>query len=1003
MAKREKARLATESQVGQRVASRILALVRDELSFIWLALLAFLVLNVSVPWDGFSALKLPGGNPSDFIGVLWQVQGAALGLSLAVVLFVFQSVHGNRLGGSLREFAEETWLFPIFYAGLVGLILDGLVLLGVGRDAPGGWAASWAVIWAAATAVGLGFLFVFTIRAIDPRALHQLRLRRAKRAIGQEIEGLILRRIALVLLDRFCKEHSIEYVSMFGRPQPQSILLRAKRDGIVRDIRLRRLRMLALDAVGRGIQSPALHVELGSAVRVGTELVSIDPRYRTGHRKLLHGFRIKRRQQDEFSSVIEGLHDEALVAIRTPSPSTYAAISDLYEHMLLVLPETWARYGQQYVDGIAGGATPFEFTSQDLLERQLYEEMTQAVGSGSRDIAHDALDLPIIVAQRALELRALALTKRMISLWVAARRAMLHNADDRDVRGLLEWSWLRMSEYALRPESQITEEASSRESQELGRDLLLQVWDGYAALCKSILDIRPRDTELLTEINAVWDQPLRHWNPEHRDPQPWQVDFAEGRGDPAESIARMRAEVAENERQIDLKRDIVDWRALHRFGLLFWVLRNVRERGDNERWAPAWRTFAGYFGDVAQLAEILDKGIQADWEDRGRWSVWVMDAAPRREFGGIAVDFEFVQTFVVLALALVAPDGPPPQIEPLKFGRGRLEDPRRTVEDIIAIENLAPLLPADRLPERAELLIAALRDMQAKQKAREEQALIDADLDPALLQKFRDSLRSAWRTARSLRAAFSASNAVEAVTGNLGESCGSQVKRWLPKGLFTQEPSVHGLEHTAEEYGRSLAGWEWKALMRAADKALVDEVTGDTSPAERLRAAIAELRGAGYGASLVVMPIDWEIFQALDLAPARDRGGDQAGPNWLEEEEGRSSFVGTVDSVPVLDHQHVPDGSVYVFDLARFARFRELDVQDPPGPVRVEIKDYDETAIRQLVAAGRINFEEELTDEEQVRMIQQRVSLDAVYPFEIVVVDPAAARRVLVDLRGTEE
>ncbi len=179
MARREKARLATEPRYlrfRQRTGSKAVEFARDEFSFIWLGAIAFLV--PIQPWitiGGFSVFDHGARSTSStFIEVLWQVQGAALGLSLAVVLFVFQSVHGNRLGGSLRDFAEETWLFPIFYAGLIGLVLDGLVLLGIGQGAPGGWAASWAVIWAAGTAVALGFLFVFTIHAIDPRALHRL-------------------------------------------------------------------------------------------------------------------------------------------------------------------------------------------------------------------------------------------------------------------------------------------------------------------------------------------------------------------------------------------------------------------------------------------------------------------------------------------------------------------------------------------------------------------------------------------------------------------------------------------------------------------------------------------------------------------------------------------------------------------------------------------------------------------------------------------------------------
>lgn len=999
MARREKARLATERRYlrfRQRTMSKAVELARDELSFFWLGVIAFFI--PIQPWvtiGGFGVLTHDAaGTSSSFIGVLWQVQGAALGLSLAVVLFVFQSVHGNRLGGSLRDFAEETWLFPIFYAGLIGLVLDGLVLLHVGQGAPGGWASSWAVIWAAGTAVALGFLFVFTIHAIDPRALHRLRLRRTRRAIEQEIEDVIFRRVALVLLDQFCKTHAIEYASLFGQSAPSAVSIRAKREGEVRNIRLRRLKRLASQASERGLSKPLVRVEIGSVVRSGTELASLDTAQEGALASVIRAFRVRRRHREQFRTTLEDLHDEALVAIRTPSPATYSAIAELYEHVLLVLPETWARYGQQYVGGIAGGAHPFELTVQDYLERQLYEEMTQAARSGSRDVAHDALDLPIIVAQRALDLKALALTKRMIGLWVAARRAMLRDADDDDIRSLLEWSWLRMSEYALRPEMLITGNATDTDSQQLGKDVLLQVWDGYATMCKDILDARPRDTELLGQINEVWDQPLRHWDPQYEDPQEWHLQFAIRRGEGADVVERLRSELAHNQRQVALKQEIVDWRALQRFGLLFWILRNVRERGDIDRWTPAWRTFAGYFGDVPRLAQILDKGIEADWEDRGRWSNWVLDTLPKREVHGLAVDLEFIQTFVALALSLTSPDGPPPQIEPMKFSRGRLEDPRATVQGIIEIENLKALLPADRLQERADLLITALEQMQATQKANEEQTVTDAPLDEDLVQTFVDKLRAAWRSSRPLRAAFAAAGAIEVVEGELGDRSGSQVKRWLLKSLFVRESRVLGLDRIAEDYGRGLARLEWNALISEADASPAIAVPPEASAAGRLRAAVAELRDAGYEPSLVIAPTDWRTSQALELTPAPDRGGDAPIPAWLEDEESRAGFIGNVEGVPVLAQQNVPDDRLYVLDLGRFAKFREREVEDPPGPVSVEITSYDEDAIREMVREDRVNFEEELDDEARVRTLRQQVRLNAVYSFEIEVLDGGAARRV---------
>jgi hypothetical protein len=180
------------------------------------------------------------------------------------------------------------------------------------------------------------------------------------------------------------------------------------------DIRLVQLRKLGAEAQERGLPSPRLRVQIGSGVREGTELLWVESALHDRLPRLARSFRIRRGDERRFRETIDELHDEAIKAIQTPSPAAYADIAAIYERMLLALPETWARYGQRYVAGIAGEPNPFELGYLDFLERNLYEEMTRAARAPSRDIAHDALDLPITVAFRALEIRALA-------LWADAR------------------------------------------------------------------------------------------------------------------------------------------------------------------------------------------------------------------------------------------------------------------------------------------------------------------------------------------------------------------------------------------------------------------------------------------------------------------------------------------------------------------------------------------------------------------------------------------------------
>lgn len=76
------------------------------------------------------------------------------------------------------------------------------------------------------------------------------------------------------------------------------------------------------------------------------------------------------------------------------------------------------------------------------------------------------------------------------------------------------------------------------------------------------------------------------------------------------------------------------------------------------------------------------------------------------------------------------------------------------------------------------------------------------------------------------------------------------------------------------------------------------------------------------------------------------------------------------------------------------AHFKESDAADPPGPVTVELTSHTEDEIRELVREDRINFDENLDEEAKVRRLMQQVLVNAIYPFDIEVVDANAAGRV---------
>jgi hypothetical protein len=280
-----------------------------------------------------------------FLQTLWQVEAAALALSLAIVIFAFQAIYATRLRGSLRQFAEETGLFPIFYVGASSLALDAEVLLGGGHDAPAGWAATWAVIWGGANLVLLALLFVLTLRAVEPAALRQGRVKRARREARDAAEEIILERLAARLAEGECQRIGLGFSPMLApRPSATAVPLQPRRAGRVVDVRMRRLRHSAATAAFLEMARPVLTTTIGEAVAARSTLMWLEPLLLRQVPRLAHSFRIGRVLRAGLRDSIEQLHEEALEAIRAGAPGRYRDVAHVYREMLLGAEEAWAPY-----------------------------------------------------------------------------------------------------------------------------------------------------------------------------------------------------------------------------------------------------------------------------------------------------------------------------------------------------------------------------------------------------------------------------------------------------------------------------------------------------------------------------------------------------------------------------------------------------------------------------------------------------------------------------------
>jgi hypothetical protein len=212
---------------------------------------------------------------ASFLQVLWQVEGALLALTITIALFVFQ-VFSSRTSSSLHDFAEETGLFPIFYAGLSSIALTGAVLLGYGHGGSAGWAGTWATSWSAVCAALLSLLFVMALRAIDVDQLRSKRMTRARRHVDAVVDRVILERISQHILKETCDEAGVE-ISWFGGDDGLRRPVTAKKSGRVHNINLRRLRRGGRDASSAQLLPPALAVKLGDWIGEETAWLFAQP------------------------------------------------------------------------------------------------------------------------------------------------------------------------------------------------------------------------------------------------------------------------------------------------------------------------------------------------------------------------------------------------------------------------------------------------------------------------------------------------------------------------------------------------------------------------------------------------------------------------------------------------------------------------------------------------------------------------------------------------------
>ncbi len=904
---------------------------------------------------------------SGFIGTMWQVVAGALGLSVAMIAFAFEAFFSSaqrRVGGSLREFARDTHLLSAVQLGVLALVIDGAVLLGIGHGAPAGWAAIWATVLSAATLISVPIVLSRVVRSLDFDELVRLRRRRLGRIVEEAMWHQLLGQAAEAVL----RGSPALGVQRDWMRSGESVALRAGREGTIRDVRIGSLLRIAARARRRWAPPIRLMQGLGDSVEKSSEILTLplaaSARERRAARRAVAIIRPTDTPPDRrLADQLDRLHADAKSALREGQVEDWRPIGSFYRLVLIELAANAKRFEVDFEGAIAAPGL-LGFGPVQRIAGYLRKELEAAVESQSGDAADAVAYLPGMIAREALEQGAVTVARQMLALyasmyWLGRRDGASNRAAglllDRSTRYLLEFDY-----QVEEPFRDVAATQSERDrALELGRSLFLQI----GSIEKEALEQGDRDT---------FNKLDRGWMEMFEDSYGYRIDANAEKGLTPEGL--------------------IAYRAVLQLGLAMWAARLYKRAGselpgDEDIRVEALRTISSRYHSVEELLDVHEAASRRDdADDRVPWTDWFLE-----EFGegvhSIPTTSELLFATLLIIVGRRDFDLAGVELRP----RPWLESEAETEAAIARLREEAgrwapvfgvPLTPEpdveEELPDWGSR-VERLEELLAKSRAATEDyrraEVRSAPLDDSKVAIFRRELLEATKEARVIHDLFAAQGALAQVPDNGGaERILSPV--WLPRSLFVAESNMVGLESTARSLARATRGREGALLVDALEPIKAQAPDGEL--AMRLREEITRMEEAGTPATLLLLPLSFRLNQSIGL---QLRGGIES-PTELVPWGRHRDFAGLFEGVPALDSPRAPTDRLWLVNLPSVARFVEWPSEEDSG-IELELQEFDaDGAAQMLVDHPEVRGEGE-TEEQALLTLQDRVFAKQFYCWRI--------------------
>jgi len=887
-------------------------------------------------WNPFGKAEEAEG----FLKTLWQVDAAALALSLAIIVFAVQAYRSanQERYGALRRYIRAAWLQEGYEQGVVALLITGVVLLGAGHGGVAGSAGAVAGFACLVSIFVLPLLLNGALRTSRRYFLQEERKERLTGAVSEQVDREVEALHGTALLAELAATQPLKLDPYaVARPEQPMNAVIAPMMGSVFDINLRRLIHLARTTRDGG--GVTLNTRLYDFVGPESKLFLIPPAASADHTTLAQrAVKLKpgRWQDEALREYLKDLEEEAIAAIRAGAPGTFDSIGDAYVATLMEFPRSWARYGHEYSVAVARGSEFFPVGPVNTIRQQFYGNIVEALRGTSDEVMLSAAYLPIKVCTSALEYRADGLFAEMIGLsttFVAAGWA--HGGDKgnllaRQMPGHL----VGFTRFYLQPR---LDEGEIADHLRFGGYVRL-VYDQFGTILK--LGVDRGEIGYIRSVDGDWDTLLEHWNVDAYSSHPTVLKRLEEEVSRGERGAAERLEEAKTSAQLaELSEGLSDRRTILRFGLALWAWRQ-----QPKSWRESFTYFTAQLGGLAGLVNVTTKAVDAEFQDRAGvpWSDWILGTLQTFRAHVIGPTDAAMQTFVAAALHAINPEEPAPELPAAEWMSQYLDQLGNLLTAAVTDTRYEGL---PDVAERATRLREALEAGAEAWRQRERQTTIEEPLMPEKIAGFREQARVALAHSRVVPDLLRLAGAVTSL--DVPPHDPPLIRSQPPKNFFTADGRYVGLDMMARDIGNVVAHLELSTLIQpmtnAEPRPLVSDDAGADNTAEfveQLRPIVAgAVQAATPTAVVVLAPIGWQLAEAMGLAFL---GGGPAPPEeWSVSEGTAHNYAGVFEGAAAYHLPEVPQDVLYVVDLSRYATAETWQPTDDAAVTVTEISEAD--------------------------------------------------------------